>query len=140
MKAVYLEPSAVVAWLFNEASAATVIRAMEEADLIVTSQLTIVEAERAIQRVVAQGIVKESRAHKLRGALEHERARWTTMELTDGVLARAGSVFPIEPVKTLDAIHLATALAFSESFPDLKVLALDRRISENATALGLASA
>lgn len=140
MKAVYLESSAVVAWLFNEASAATVIRAMEEADLVVTSQLTIVEAERAIRRVVAQGIVKEAKAHKLRGALELERARWTTMALTDSVLARAGLAFPIEPVKTLEAIHLATALAFSETFPELKIIAFDRRVSDNAVALGLASA
>jgi predicted nucleic acid-binding protein len=140
MKAVYLESSAVVAWLFSEASAAVVIRATEGADVVVTSQLTIVEAERTIQRVMAQGIVKEAKARKLRGALERERARWTTMALTDRILARAGTAFPIEPVKTLDAIHLATALAFSEAFPDLAVLSLDRRVTANATALGLLSA
>jgi hypothetical protein len=28
---------------------------------------------------------------------------------------------------------------FSESFPDLKILAFDRRISDNAVALGLVS-
>jgi hypothetical protein len=60
--------------------------------------------------------------------------------LTDSVLARAGSAFPIEPVRTLDAIHLATAMAFSEAYPELEMLTFDRRISENATALGLASA
>jgi len=140
MKALYLESSAVVAWLFSEPSAANVIRATEEADLVVTSQLTIVEAERAIRRVMAQGIVKEAKAHKLRGALERERVRWTTMALTDSVLTRAGSAFPIEPVRTLDAIHLATAMAFSEAYPELEMLTFDRRVSENATALGLASA
>ncbi len=140
MKALYLESSAVVAWLFSEPSAANVIRATEEADLVVTSQLTIVEAERAIRRAVALRLIKEASAQKLRGLLARHWKKWTTMALTDSVLARAGSAFPIEPIKTLDAIHLATALAFSESFPDLKILAFDRRISENATALGLVSA
>lgn len=140
MKALYLESSAVVAWLLGEDSAADVIRAMNQAEVRVTSALTTVEVERAIRRAVVGRIVKEAMAHKLSGALARESASWITMSLTTGVLARAGRAFPVEPVRTLDAIHLATALAFSEAFPDLAILALDRRISANAIALGLAAA
>lgn len=140
MKALYLESSAAVAWLFGDTTASDVINAMDEAGIVVTSQLTIVEIERAIHRSITLRLMKEATAQKLRGLLVREQRKWTTMTLTDSVLARAGSAFPIEPVKTLDAIHLATALAFSESFPDLKILAFDRRISENAAALGLVSA
>jgi hypothetical protein len=82
----------------------------------------------------------ESSAQKLRGLLARHRKKWITMALTDSVLARAGSPFPIEPVRTLGAIHLATAMAFSKAYPELEMLTFDRRISENATALGLASA
>ena len=78
MKALYLESSAVVAWLLGEDSAADVIRAMNQAEVRVTSALTTVEAERAIQRAVAKRIVKEAMAHKLRGVLERERASWIT--------------------------------------------------------------
>ena len=140
MKALYLDSSAVVAWLLGESRAAEVITAMNEAEVRVTSQLTLVEIERVIRRAVALRLIKDASAQKLRGLLARHRKKWITMALTESVLARAGSAFPIEPVKTLDAIHLATALAFSESFPDLKVLAFDRRISQNAAALGLASA
>ena len=140
MKALYLESSAVVAWLFGEDSAGSVVRAMNQAEVRVTSALTVVEVERAIQRAVAARIVREAMAHKLRGALERERASWITMSVTTGILARAGRAFPVEPVRTLDAVHLATALAFSEAFPDLAILALDRRVSGNAVALGLAVA
>jgi hypothetical protein len=38
-------------------------------NLVVTSLLTIAEAERAIHRAVAAGLVKEAAAHKLRGLL-----------------------------------------------------------------------
>jgi predicted nucleic acid-binding protein len=140
MRVLYLESSAVVAWLFGEAPAADVRRAMNQAEIQVVSCLTIVEVERVLQRAVAQRVIKEAMAHKLRGELERECANWTTMSLTADVMTRAGRAFPVEPIKTLDAIHLATALAFSESFPDLKILTLDRRVSENATALGLALA
>jgi predicted nucleic acid-binding protein len=140
MKALYLESSAVVAWLLGESSAADVIRAMNEAEVRVTSQLTLVEIERVIRRSVALRLIRDASAQKLRGLLARHRKKWITMALTESVLARAGCAFPIEPVRTLDAIHLATALAFSEAYPELEMLTFDRRISENATALGLASA
>lgn len=138
MKAVYVETSAVLAWLFGEAASGDVTRAMNAADAVVTSSLTIVEAERAIHRAVVTRLVKEAAAHKLRGLLAQERLTWITMSLTADVLARAGRAFPVEPVRTLDAIHLATALAFTEALPDLKMLALDRRVADNATSLGMA--
>jgi predicted nucleic acid-binding protein len=140
MKALYLESSAAVAWLFGESNAADVAKAMDEAEIVVTSQLTIVEIERAIHRAVALRLIKEASTHRLRALLARQLKKWITMTLTDSVLARAGAAFPVEPVRALDAIHLATALAFSESFPELTVLAFDRRMTENTTALGLSSA
>jgi len=140
MKALYLESSSAVAWFFGETTASEVIKGMDEAEIVVTSQLTIVEIERAIHRAVALRLIKEASARRLRALLARELMKWITMALNDSVLARAAAAFPVEPVRALDAIHLATALAFSESFPELKILAFDRRISENATALGLVSA
>ena len=140
MKALYLESSAAVAWLFGETKASDVIHAMDEAEIVVTSRLTLVEIDRAIHRAVALRSMKEASAQKIRGLMARERKQWITMALTESVLARAGSAFPVEPVKALDAIHLATALTFSETFPDLKIIAFDRRVSDNAVALGLASA
>ncbi len=139
MKALYLESSAALAWLFGETQAPDVIQGMDEAEIVVTSGLTIIEIQRAIHRAVALRSIKEASAQKLRGLLARERKKWITMGLTEGVLARAGAAFPVEPVKALDAIHLATALAFLETFPDLKILAFDRRVTANVTALGLAS-
>ncbi|MBI3795873.1 MAG: hypothetical protein HY268_02755 [Deltaproteobacteria bacterium] len=43
---------------------------------------------------------------------------------------------PLEPVRTLDAIHLASALFLRESFPDLLILSTDERVRHNALPLG----
>ena len=53
------------------------------------------------------------------------------------VLERARRGFPREPVRTLDAIHLATAVQFQEAIPDLAVASLDERIRYNAQALAM---
>jgi len=50
---------------------------------------------------------------------------------------KAALPFPMEPVRALEAIHLATALEFTRAFPDLRVLSLDRRVADNAIALGI---
>ena len=44
--------------------------------------------------------------------------------------------FPGEPIRALDAIHLATALVIRDIYPDLRVLSLDQRVRQNAVALG----
>ena len=139
MKAVYLESSALLAWLFDEPAATPMIRSVEQADVVVTSALTFVEAERAIARIVAERRLKEAPSRRIRGLLARVRSTWVVMSVTDSVLTRAGQAFPVEPVRTLDAIHLASALAFCEALPDLEIVTLDRRIAANAGALGLAS-
>jgi hypothetical protein len=40
-------------------------------------------------------------------------------------------------VRTLDALHLATALLFMQAFPDLQMLTIDQRIYVNSQALGI---
>ncbi len=58
----------------------------------------------------------------------------------DDILERAGKPFPREPVRSLDAIHLASALELLQAFPELKVLSHDAGILANLPELGLPSA
>lgn len=52
------------------------------------------------------------------------------------VVARSRQGVPREPVRTLDAIHLSTALLARSLVTELQVLPLDERIRGNAAALG----
>jgi predicted nucleic acid-binding protein len=81
---------------------------------------------------------------------EHERAavqalrrferRCYVVAVTDDVLARVRRPFPVEPIRTLDAIHLATAELVAEPPPLMTVVTRDDRVRENAVALGYAVA
>ncbi len=59
------------------------------------------------------------------------------MEITAEVRNRASMNFPIEPVRSLDAIHLATALEFMQAYNEMKVISFDKRIIDNLEPLGL---
>jgi hypothetical protein len=110
---------------------------IDAAQTIVTSALTLVEAERALIRAEAQQMLNAGQAEKLRGLLSRCKAGWILMEISEEVRARASRFFPSEPVRTLDAIHLATALLFMRVFPALELLSYDNRVLLNARALGI---
>ena len=135
---IYLETSAALAWLFGESTAATVRRTVDEADTVIASVLTVLEAQRALVRAETGGQITAADRQRLRGLLARAQRGWTLMEVSREVRERAGERFPAEPVRTLDGVHLATALAFARAYADLQVLSLDRRIVDNAGALGLA--
>ena len=59
------------------------------------------------------------------------------VELDAAVVGRVGQRFPHEPVRTLDAIHLANAQLFEERVGiKLVMLSTDQRIRMNALDLG----
>ena len=139
MATLYLESSAVLSWLFDEPQAEYVRQAVDRSDTVLTSKLTLVESHRTLVRVVSQGTMSQGDRHRLRGLLTRECARWALVELTKSICARAGEPFPVEPVHSLDAVHIATALEAQELYADLEVLSFDQRIQENLAPLGLRS-
>ena len=137
MTTLYVETSALLAWLLGQKRGPEARAAIDSAETVVTSALTFAEIERALARGVALGALREADARRARGVTARQRRAWIVMAITDEVLGRAGRPFPVEPLRTLDAIHVATALAFAEAFPDLEVLSVDERVTSNARALGL---
>ncbi|MGH9366202.1 MAG: type II toxin-antitoxin system VapC family toxin [Thermoanaerobaculia bacterium] len=137
MKVVYAETSAVLAWLLGDESRLRARRVVDSADQVVTSVLTLVEATRGILRAANEQRVAAVDASRLRGLLARTTTAWELMEITPEIRVRAGEPFPVEPVRTLDAIHLATALQFARALPELSVLTFDERILANLEPLGL---
>lgn len=139
MATLYLESSAVLSWLLDEPQAEQVRHTVDRAETVLTATLTPVESNRALVRLEAQGLMTQGDRRRLRGLLTRECARWALVELTESISTRAGEPFPVEPVRSLDAVHIATALEAQELYPDLEVLSFDQRILDNLVPLGLRS-
>ncbi len=132
----YIETSAVLAWLFGEDAADAVIGAINSHENIVTSVLTVLEIDRGLNRAACTAVISEVQAGRLRKLSREQLRGWELMEITREVRDRAGKPFPAEPVRSLDAIHLATGLQFLEIYDDVHFLSLDKRIRENLEPLG----
>ena len=103
---------------------------------MITSEITRIECERTLIRAVHTGTIRESEATDRRATLERAVAHWTVFSLDAAIADRACRRFPVEPVRSLDAIHLATAVVARALVPGLRLLSLDERIRSNAGALG----
>ncbi len=133
----YAESSAVLAWLLDEAAAAQVRRALADATLVVASDLTLVECDRVLLRAVALGELTEAEAADRRGHLAAAAAHWHVLRIAPEIVERARQPFPGEPIRTLDAIHLASVLVARSAVPGLVLLSLDDRIRRAAVPLGV---
>src|SRR5687767_11946609 len=108
----YIESSALLAALLEHDPEAR--KALRARGRRITSALTVAEAARAIVRArVAERLTGEQERAAVRGLRQFER-RCYVVGVTDDVLARVRRPFPVEPVRTLDAVHIATAETLGE--------------------------
>jgi predicted nucleic acid-binding protein len=133
----YAESSAVIAWLLGESAGPRMGDLLAGADAIVASDLTLVECDRVLHRAAALGLLREAGAAILHGRLTAASSRWTVLRLTPGIVERARRPFPVEPIRSLDALHLAAALEARLATPDLALLSLDGRVRTVAQAMGM---
>ena len=132
----YAESSAIIGWLIGEDSGDETRERLSSARLVLTSELTLIECDRVLHRAVSLGDMREAEAARIRTRAGTAAEHWVVFSIDGEVVERARRVFPREPIRTLDAIHLATALAGRSLVTNLDILSLDERIRANAVELG----
>ncbi len=127
----------MLAWLLDEKSAAEVRRSLADSELIVTSDLTLIECDRVLLRAAALGELTETEAADRRAHLTTAASHWQILRVAPEIVERARQPFPGEPIRTLDAIHLASVLVARAAVAGLKLLSLDDRVRKAGKKLGL---
>ncbi|HYX21106.1 MAG TPA: type II toxin-antitoxin system VapC family toxin [Thermoanaerobaculia bacterium] len=122
----YLDSSAIVKLVAFEAETPKLKAYIDQRQRLVSSALARAETHRALWRVAG------SRTDRAR--TDDVLARIALVRVDESVLDLAASLPPSE-LRTLDAIHLATALSFG---PDLaELVTYDLRLASAALAAGL---
>jgi len=130
----YVESSALVAALLEHDT--DVIKRLPPGTRRLTSALTFSEAGRAIIRARTTGrLTAEDEKAAVRALRTFER-RCFVLDVNQAVLDRVRRPFPVEPIRTLDAIHLATAELLGEPPQLVTIVTRDERVHANARALG----
>jgi len=133
---IYAESSAVLAWLLGEETGHAVRAVLRRAELVMASDFTLLECDRVLIRAVTLGEIDEVTAADRRARLNAAAAHWHLWRVSSDIVDRARHPFPAEPVRTLDAIHLASALAVRSAVPGVELLSLDDRVRRAGKQLG----
>ena len=124
-KATYLDSSAIVKLAVHEPESSALRRYLSRRRPLLSSALARTEVARALLSLGSEAV---QRGQEVLARLELAR-------VNDTVLVTAGKLLPAD-LRSLDAIHLATAL---ELGPDLaRLVTYDERMVVAARALGLA--
>ena len=122
----YLDSSAIVKLVVPEPETRALVETIRSDPETVSSVLARVEVLRAVRRAGARRAVADrAEAILLRMAL---------VRLEEGVVTTASKLRPLE-LRTLDAIHLATALSLAPQLSSL--ITYDARLASAARAAGL---
>ena len=127
----YVDSSVVLRVLFDEPD-----RLGEWADdKPVSSELLRVECLRVVDRARMNHGLNDAAASKLRADAIDLVARIPLVPVSRRLLERAAEPFPTL-LGTVNAIHLATALALRDDDPDLRFASHDRELAVAARAVG----
>lgn len=130
---VYVDSSALLRFVLGEPGALALLHDAE----LVSSELLAVECLRTIDRLAVQGRLSFDHAAQRRGLALDRLESVDLVLLRRPILARACEPFTA-PLGTLDALHLATLLAWRESHGAPLVLAThDRDLAVAARAYGI---
>jgi len=125
---IYLDTSALVKLIRIEAESEALADWLDERTETrwITSALAEVELPRAIRAVAPKGL----------SAIPSVLARLDRFEI-DQVIRATAAAYPDPALRSLDAIHLATAQIAASTAPLTAMVAYDSRLSDAARALGI---
>lgn len=124
--ALYLDSSAIVKLVLPEPETHALVSRLQDDPDVISSALARVEVLRALKRIEATPAVWDQ--------AERVLARIALVRVDDAVLDSAAAIDPAE-LRSLDAVHLATALGIGERLDGL--VTYDSRLREAADRAGL---
>ena len=136
----YFDTSALVKRYVAEPGRREVQQLLRRHDCV-TSAILPVELRSAFRRRVGERTLESAQVAQILTRVEADRAYWTVIEVGTEVLAGAGALVSVHPLRTLDAIHVASAQLFASrlSMADLIFVSADFRQTDAANAIGLST-
>jgi predicted nucleic acid-binding protein len=136
----YFDTSALVKRYINEVGRRQVLQLLRRHECV-ASALLPVELRSALRRRVTDGTLEAARVPAILKRVAADRAYWTLVGVGTEVLDAAERLVAVHPLRTLDAIHVASAQVFAAgvSASGLMFVSADKRQTEAAAVTGLAT-
>jgi predicted nucleic acid-binding protein len=136
----YFDASALVKRYIDEPGRRQVLQLLRQHECVASAILPV-ELRSALRRRVTDGTLEAARVPEILKRVLADRGYWTLVEVGAEVLGAAEKLVAVHPLRTVDAIHVASAQVFAVgvSESDLMFVSADKRQTEAATVIGLAT-
>lgn len=124
----YVETSAALRAVLERGLSPEVERRLAAAGTLLTSRLSLIETARALHRLRASSRAPERDLARAERELDELWSRCDVWEMTPEVCDLAARVAPLHPLRTLDAIHVATFLLARRRLGGVTLLTADDRL------------
>ena len=108
----YFDTSALVKLYVDEPGRREVLQILRRNECV-TSAVLPVELRSGLRRRVAEGSIDAARLPAILKHVAADRPYWTLVEVGTDVRAGAETLVAAHPIRTLDAIHVASAQLFA---------------------------
>ena len=136
----YFDTSALIKRYVDEAGRREVLQLLRRHQCV-TSQLVSVELCSASRRRATDRSLDARRVPEILKRFAADREFWALIEVTSEVLQTAERLVAAHPLRTLEAIHVASAELFADRLAsaELTFVSADSRQTAVAAALGMAT-
>jgi uncharacterized protein len=111
----YFDTSALVKNYVREAGSSRV-RGLLTSYEFLSSAITPIELQSAVQRRHRKREITQPNYNSIISRVASDRSYWQLVEIVPHVLSKAEELVKTENVRTLDAIHIASAMIIQDSF------------------------
>jgi uncharacterized protein len=134
----YFDTSALVKRYVQEPGRREVLQLLRRYD-VVTSAILPIELRSAVRRRVSEGSLDASRVPEILKRIAADRGYWTMVAVGHDIVTAAETLVADHPLRTLDAIHVASAQLFVSrmAMSELMFVTSDGRQTAVAAAVGM---
>lgn len=136
----YFDTSALIKRYVDEKGRREVLQLLRRHQCVASAVLSV-ELRSALRRRVADGSLDARRVPDILKRFAADREFWALVAVTSEVLQAAEKLVAAHPLRTLDAIHVASAELFAERLAasELTFVSADARQTAVAAAVGMAT-
>ena len=134
----YYDTSALVKLYLQEAGSKLVLELLKSGEKVYTASLTYAEGHAAFSRRTREGRLTRQTARRLALRFDKDWESYDVVILGEDVLRLARQMFYRHPLRSADAIHLASALLLARTSPTARwsFVCADGRLCDAAKAEG----
>ena len=116
----YFDTSALVKQYLHEAGSTTVLELLKTGDKVYTASLTYAETHAAFSRRTREGRLTRETTRKLAVRFDRDWESYDIVIMSEDVLSLARQMLYRYPLRSADAIHLASALLLARTTPTVR--------------------